>query len=228
MLSTAPYLELKAGWPKAGKHILATYDDKTIIVYQAFNEQIAAFAATNQTFIGCPGYSMSRMTWVKTNFMWMMYRCGWCKKDSDQSHVLAIRLTFDGFEELLRRAVNSRARREEISNSEVRLQWDPDHSPCGGKMERRAVQLGIRGQTLDAMLHKWVVSIEDVTASLVTPQWPVVFSGEESESWMARVVSPVERVYLPQDRMLWDHIELDVPQNAALPATDRCEDKDEE
>ena len=28
----------------------------------------------------------------------------------------------------------------------VRLQWDPDHDPEGGKCERRAIQLGLKGQ----------------------------------------------------------------------------------
>ena len=28
----------------------------------------------------------------------------------------------------------------------VRLQWDPDHSPSYEKLERRAIQLGLKGQ----------------------------------------------------------------------------------
>jgi len=28
----------------------------------------------------------------------------------------------------------------------VRLQWDPDHSPKGEKLARRAIQLGLKGK----------------------------------------------------------------------------------
>ena len=30
----------------------------------------------------------------------------------------------------------------------VRLQWDPDHSPTYGKMQRRAIQLGLKGEVI--------------------------------------------------------------------------------
>jgi hypothetical protein len=31
-----------------------------------------------------------------------------------------------------------------VARSEVRLQWNPDHDPTGNKLERRALQLGLR------------------------------------------------------------------------------------
>jgi len=37
-------------WPKNGKHIIAQYDEESIIVYQAYNPQIAQFVVKNQTF----------------------------------------------------------------------------------------------------------------------------------------------------------------------------------
>lgn len=35
-------------WPKEGKHILAQYDDKYIVVYQAFCPEIAQYAVNHQ------------------------------------------------------------------------------------------------------------------------------------------------------------------------------------
>ena len=35
-------------WPKEGKHILAQYDDNSIVVYQAYCPEIAVFAVQNQ------------------------------------------------------------------------------------------------------------------------------------------------------------------------------------
>lgn len=47
------------------------------------------------------------MSWIKPNFLWMMYRCGWGTKP-DQKIVLAIRLRRTGFDELLAQTVPSR------------------------------------------------------------------------------------------------------------------------
>ena len=57
------------------------------------------------TFCLCPGpvYSFTRMTWVKTNFLWMMYRSGWGRK-RNQERTLAIYLTREGFDTILRGA----------------------------------------------------------------------------------------------------------------------------
>ena len=35
-------------WPKTGKHILAQYDDETVVVYQAYKPSIAEYAVKNQ------------------------------------------------------------------------------------------------------------------------------------------------------------------------------------
>ena len=95
------YVRLKAEIPpsidhdkKSGHGILAHADDESVVVYQAFNKSIATFAAEHQTFVGAPGYKASRMTWIKPNFLWMNYRSGWGTKDANQTHTLAIRLTW--------------------------------------------------------------------------------------------------------------------------------------
>jgi hypothetical protein len=47
----------------------------------------------------------------------------------------------------------------------VQMQWDPDHSPCGGKLERRAIQLGLSPhvqQTLFNTEH-CIRRIDDIT-----------------------------------------------------------------
>ena len=59
------------------RKIYAKFDDKTIRVYQAYNNKIADEAIK------------TRMTWIKPSFLWMMYRCGWAEKEN-QERVLAI------------------------------------------------------------------------------------------------------------------------------------------
>jgi hypothetical protein len=44
----------------------------------------------------------------------------------------------------------------------VRLQWDPDHSPSGHKLERRAIQLGLRGRALVALAHEELLEVIDM------------------------------------------------------------------
>jgi hypothetical protein len=40
LLPTQPYLEQVQAWPSAGRHILAQYDDRSIVVYQAYRPSI--------------------------------------------------------------------------------------------------------------------------------------------------------------------------------------------
>lgn len=150
---TRPYLEQIADWPNGGRHILAQFDRDSICVYQAYRPSIAEYAVANQRFGG--EFSYSRMSWIKPSFLWMMYRCGWASKEG-QERVLAIRLQRSFFDELLGLAVAStydparytsvRHWKQAVAESEVRLQWDPDHDPAGQPLERRAIQLGASGE----------------------------------------------------------------------------------
>ncbi|WP_428740137.1 DUF4291 family protein, partial [Sulfurimonas sp.] len=68
------YLQQASRWPSEGKVILAQYDAESITVYQAYNKSIGHYAAEHGVFGG--EFSFSRMTWIKPNFLWMMYRSG--------------------------------------------------------------------------------------------------------------------------------------------------------
>jgi len=171
LLITTSYIEQKAKLPKNGRHILAQFDDEGIIVYQAYRPAIGNFAATHGYF-GGDHFSLTRMSWMKPNFLWMMYRSGWGQKEG-QEVVLAIKIKRSAFDEILANAVRSSYNpdlyptetdwKRAVSNSNVRLQWDPDHSPTGGKLERKAIQLGLRGEMLVAYAREWIVWIEDIS-----------------------------------------------------------------
>jgi hypothetical protein len=47
-----------------GKWILVSFDEESIIVYQAYNQDIAQFARENGRFKGCPEYDQNRMTCI--------------------------------------------------------------------------------------------------------------------------------------------------------------------
>jgi hypothetical protein len=46
-----------------------------IVVYQAYRPQIGRFAAPRGSF-GGSHFSLGLMSWIKPNFLWMMYRSG--------------------------------------------------------------------------------------------------------------------------------------------------------
>src|SRR5262245_65434421 len=104
-LPTKLYVEQAPQWPPEGKHILAHYDADTIVVYQAYRPSIGKHAIKKGAFGG--DFSYSRMSWIKPNFLWMMFRSGWGTKDG-QEIILGLRLRRLFVEDLLARRVNSR------------------------------------------------------------------------------------------------------------------------
>ncbi|CAN5473443.1 DUF4291 domain-containing protein [soil metagenome] len=171
MLRKERYREQVARWPKDGQHILAQYEKEGVVVYQAYRPAIGEFAARHQCFGG--EFKLSRMSWIKTNFLWMMYRCGWAEKQ-DQEVVLAITIRCDAFDSILAQAVHSSftagkyASHDDwqgrLKHAPVRLQWDPDHDPFGIKQARRAIQLGLSGDVLKNYSRDWILKIEDISA----------------------------------------------------------------
>jgi hypothetical protein len=170
-LQTELYSQQIERLPKSGENVIGQIQNGQIIVYQAFNPKISNYAVKNQRF-GGGAYNFERMSWIKPNFLWMMYRAGWAMKEHQQN-ILAIWFPIEKFAEIYRSAVHSSFKsdiyqteeiwREKLKSSEVRLQWDPDHDPFGNKIERRAVQLGLRGETLRKFATEWITKIEDIT-----------------------------------------------------------------
>src|SRR5580698_7073514 len=103
-LHVAPYAEQIQQWPQSGRHILAQFDDETIVVYQAYRHSIGRFAAEHGWFGG--DFSYGRMSWIKPNFLWMMFRSGWGTKP-DQEVTLAVRVDRRAFDAMLSEAVAS-------------------------------------------------------------------------------------------------------------------------
>jgi Domain of unknown function (DUF4291) len=169
-LAIESYLTQSGRWPPAGRVILAQFDADSVVVYQAYSESIGRFAATHGYFGG--NFKLGRMTWIKPNFLWMMYRSGWGTKVG-QEITLAIRLKRAAFDTILAEAVPSSFDRRlfstedewkrQVADSDVRLQWDPDHDPQGKPLQRRAIQLGLRGDAIARFARDWIVSIEDIS-----------------------------------------------------------------
>ncbi len=50
-----------------------------------------------------------------------------------------------------------------VKTSNVRLQWDPDHDPYGNKLERRAIQIGLRNEFSRSFAKTDILQIEDIS-----------------------------------------------------------------
>lgn len=211
-LATETYLTQVSSLPKTGRHILAQFDENSVVVYQAYNRQIGNFAASNGYFGG--DFKLTRMSWIKTNFLWMMYRSGWGTKIG-QEITLAVTIKRTAFEEILSKAVHSKfipniyrspaEWKETVKRSPVRLQWDPDRNPMGEKLERRAIQLGLRGETLRNYSRDWILSIEDISAFVKQQR-----NYRKSSKWID-LITPRENVYHVDNSETIKKLELSIP-----------------
>ncbi len=200
-ISTELYTHSLQRLPKSGQHILGHQDDKLIVVYQAYKNTIADFAVKNQ-YLGGSDYSYGRMSWIKPNFLWMMYRCGWAEKEN-QERVLAFWIDKSDFESILKEAVLSSFNQQyyetqeewkkELASKEVRLQWDPDHNPSGNKIERRAIQLGLKGTVLEKFGREQINRIEDIT-EFVKQQKQLLDSKQ-----LDKLLVPIETIFKMTD-----------------------------
>ncbi len=193
-LVTEPYLTQADRLPKVGNHILAQFDEDSIVLYQAYRPAIGKFAATQGYFGG--EFSFERMSWIKPNFLWMMYRSGWGTK-VNQEIVLAIWLKRSAFDDILALAVHSTfvpeiyasetEWKKAVQRSNVRLQWDLDHNPSGTRLARRAIQLGLRADVLKAYAKDWIIHIEDIS--------DFVQQQRQNIADCTQLITPREKVY---------------------------------
>lgn len=152
------------------RQIRALFDDHAIRVYQAYRNDIADTALAAGTFVS-PPFSMTRMTWVKPSFLWMMYRSGWGRKDAGQSRILAVDISRAGFEWALEHSCPSHPA-SPMSKAEwaalkaaspVRIQWDPERDLRLDPLPYRAIQVGLSGEAVRRYVNEWIVRITDVT-----------------------------------------------------------------
>lgn len=210
MLRTQPYSAQQVQWPPRGRHILAQFDDQSVVVYQAYGLDIGTFAVAHGIMGG--NFSYSRMSWIKPNLLWMMYRSGWGTKPG-QEMILALRIRRTFFDGILSQAVESTyseacGTRSDwegaLARSSVRLQWDPDHDPSGRPVERRALQLGLRGSVLEDFGKRQLLEVLDMSA-FVAEQRARLHEGGSSA-----LLTPSEDVYVPADRAVAERVRLEL------------------
>jgi len=154
----------------AAREIRADFDRDTLVVYQAFHPSIADAAVAAQRFVA--PFSMHRMTWIKPSLLWLMERSGWGRR-ARQERTLAVRIRRSAWDEALRSAVLTNYEagihpsgsewRAALDAARVRVQWDPERSLRGAKLDHRAIQVGLHRDIVAAYAREWVVAIDDLS-----------------------------------------------------------------
>jgi len=180
------------------RQIRADYDRDSIVVYQAYREEIARAALSAGTFV--PPFSLTRMTWIKPSFLWLMERSGWGRKQG-QEWILAVRIKREGWDEALRLGVltsfdaqvhaSADDWRERFRRAVVHVQWDPERSIHGKKLDYRSIQVGLSRQIIREYVDDWILDIADCTPLARKTRRLC----EEAQHAQAKRLLPPERVY---------------------------------
>ncbi len=178
--------------------IRADYNSESIVVYQAYSSSIARPALENQKFVA--PFSLTRMTWIKPSFLWLMERSNWGQK-SGQEHILAVRIKRSGWDEALSLGVltsyesevhkNSQEWRQQFEAALVHVQWDPERSILGADLGCNSIQVGLSRHIIERFVDEWIIEISDYTP-LVKKIHAFVKSGQVDK---AKKLLPTERNY---------------------------------
>jgi len=152
------------------QEIRANFDKNTIAVYQAYNKQIALPAIKNNRFE--KPFSFNRMTWIKPSYLWLMERSNWGLK-SNQEYILGIKIYREYWEQALEIGIlthpdkaiykNGWEWEQAFEKAKVHIQWDPERSLKGAKLNVRSIQVGISRHLIEAYNQSWIHEIIDLT-----------------------------------------------------------------
>lgn len=152
------------------QEIRGVFDNKTITIYQAYNKNIALPALKNNKFE--EPFSFNRMTWIKPSYLWLMERSNWGTK-SNQEYILGIKIKRECWEKALSLGVlthpdeqvyrNGLEWEEKFKQALVHIQWDPERTIRGAKLQERTIQVGISKSLINKYNDEWITEILDLT-----------------------------------------------------------------
>jgi hypothetical protein len=180
------------------REIRARFDRDSIVVYQAYSDQIAIAALKEQRFVA--PFSFQRMTWVKPSFLWLMHRSQWGKR-ANQQRTLAVHIKRSGWDKALSCGVlthpeptiyrNPTVWEAEFQEAKVHIQWDTERTLRGAALNCFSIQVGISRHLIQEFVNDWIVRIEDLTP-IVAKIRNLIHSGDESR---AKQLLPSEKIY---------------------------------
>jgi hypothetical protein len=157
--------------PERGRHVLATFGDDTVVVWQAHGHAVADWALEHGRF-GGEGWKLDRVTRMRTSLPSLLERCEWGQRPG-RERVLAVHLTRAGFDAMLHQAVHAeyepavyptrRSWHLATRYALVSVAWFPDLDARGRGLQRQTMRIGLRGLALRTWSEQWVVGVEDWT-----------------------------------------------------------------
>ena len=180
--------------PLLGRQVLATYDDDSVVVWQAHCPEVAR-PALDSGHLGGPAWSTDRLSRLRLSLPSLLDRCDWGRRVG-RERILAISLKRTGFEAMLRQAAHAAFEpaiyastaswRLATRYTNVVIDWFPDRDTTGAELARETPRLGLRHDALGRFASEWVLAIEDWT------EWVV----EHRQSRGSDLGVPVVRPYL--------------------------------
>ena len=170
-LETELYSVQSADWPTEGRVILAQYDDDSIVVYQAYRPAIGNFRR-QAWLLRRPVQAVADVVdqaQLSVDGCTGAVGLGSKVKKSCWPFASSVRRSTRFYGKLSTRPfdlrVTSHARRgkRRPPRRTFGCSGDPDHAPDGAKLERRAIQLGLRGEVLAEYAREWIVDITDIS-----------------------------------------------------------------
>ena len=184
------------------KIIFADFDDEGIFVYQAFKPKIVDVAVKLGTF--GKGFGLDRITWIKPSLCWVIRRTKYGTKNRMQA-VARIKISHAAFKEILNQSIETHWNealfpqqknwQSTINNSDVIHQWDPERDIVGRRLNRQAIQIGIRGEVIKKYVSHYIIGVEDIS-DLVHEIGKVKKSGSNKYPEM-----PIEKEYQVSDEL---------------------------
>ena len=157
--------------PASGRHLLATFDNDQVVVWQAHSGDVARRALAAGRF-GGPGWSTDRLSRMRLSLPSLLDRCDWGRRPG-RERILAVTLRRQGLDAMLRQAAHGAYEpgvyaspaswRLATRYANVMIGWYPDRDPGGAELARATLRLGLRDAALARFTEEWVVGVEDWT-----------------------------------------------------------------
>ncbi|MFK8004825.1 MAG: DUF4291 family protein [Saprospiraceae bacterium] len=184
------------------KVIYADHDKEGVYVYQAFKPKIVAVAVELNKF--GKGFGVDRISWIKPSLGWMLRRSKYATKHRMEA-IARIKLSHESWLEILNQSIPTHFDAKRYSNenewqsalkkSDVIHQWDPERSLQGERLNRQAIQIGLRGDVLKKYKDEYVIGVEDITDLAKS----IGFSAKKRQPFPANI--PEEKEYLINENL---------------------------
>ena len=157
-------------WEGKMRKVYADYDEEGVYVYQAFRPKIVQVAVEKGTF--GKGFGLDRITWIKPSLAWTLQRSKYATKNR-MTAIARIKLSHSAWLEILTNSIQTQFDeclysdedewQSKLNKSDIIHQWDPERAHTGIKLNRAAIQIGLRGQAIRDYVDKWIIAVEDLT-----------------------------------------------------------------